>query len=76
VGIAVLLNLLGVEPMRFLVLAAVLNGLAAPILMVIVWYLARSKKLLGRWASPWWSQLLMGVAILAMATLPILWLFA
>ena len=76
VGIAVLLNLLGVEPMRFLVLAAVLNGLAAPILMVIVWYLARSKKLLGRWASPWWSQLLMGVAVVAMTTLPILWIFA
>jgi NRAMP (natural resistance-associated macrophage protein)-like metal ion transporter len=76
VGIAVLLNLLGVEPMRFLVLAAILNGLSAPILMVIVWYLARNKKLLGRWVSPMWSQLLMGVAILAMTTLPILWLFA
>lgn len=76
VGIAVLLNLLGVEPMRFLVLAAVLNGLSAPILMIIVWYLARSKKLLGRWASPWWSQVLMGIAILAMTALPLMWLFA
>ena len=76
VGIAVLLNLLGVEPMRFLVLAAILNGLSAPILMVIVWYLARDKKLLGRWVSPLWSQIIMGVAILAMTTLPILWLFA
>jgi Mn2+/Fe2+ NRAMP family transporter len=76
VGIAVLLNLLGVEPMRFLVLAAVLNGLSAPILMIIVWYLARSKKLLGRWASPWWSQALLGVAILGMTSLPLLWLFA
>jgi NRAMP (natural resistance-associated macrophage protein)-like metal ion transporter len=76
VGIAVLLNLLGVEPMRFLVLAAILNGLSAPILMVIVWYLARNKKLLGRWVSPMWSQILMGVAILAMTSLPILWLFA
>ena len=76
VGIAVLLNLLGVEPMRFLVLAAILNGLSAPILMVIVWYLARDKKLLGRWVSPIWSQVLMGVAILAMTMLPILWLFA
>ena len=76
VGIAVLLNMLGVEPMRFLVLAAILNGLSAPILMVIVWYLARDKKLLGRWVSPIWSQVLMGVAILAMTTLPILWLFA
>ena len=76
VGIAVLLNMLGVEPMRFLVLAAILNGLSAPILMVIVWYLARDKKLLGRWVSPLGSQVLMGVAILAMTTLPILWLFA
>lgn len=76
VGIAVLLNLLGVEPMRFLVLAAILNGLSAPILMVIVWYLARNKKLLGRWVSPMWSQVLMGLAILAMAALPIMWLFA
>jgi NRAMP (natural resistance-associated macrophage protein)-like metal ion transporter len=76
VGIAVLLNLLGVEPMRFLVLAAVLNGLSAPILMAIVWYLARDKKLLGRWVSPWWSQILLGLATLAMATLPVLWIFA
>jgi Mn2+/Fe2+ NRAMP family transporter len=57
-------------------LAAILNGLSAPILMVIVWHLARNKKLLGRWVSPVWSQILMGVAILAMTTLPILWLFA
>jgi NRAMP (natural resistance-associated macrophage protein)-like metal ion transporter len=76
VGIAVLLNLVGVEPMRFLVLAAVLNGLSAPILMAIVWYLARDKKLLGRWVSPVWSQVLLGLATLAMALLPVLWIFA
>jgi NRAMP (natural resistance-associated macrophage protein)-like metal ion transporter len=76
VAIAVLLNLIGIPPMRFLVLAAVLNGLSAPILMAIVWYLARNKKLLGRWASPLWSQILLGVATLAMTALPLLWLFA
>jgi NRAMP (natural resistance-associated macrophage protein)-like metal ion transporter len=76
VGIAVLLNLIGIPPMRFLVLAAILNGLSAPILMAIVWYLARSKKLLGRWASPLWSQILLAVATLAMTALPLLWLFA
>jgi NRAMP (natural resistance-associated macrophage protein)-like metal ion transporter len=76
VGIAVLLNLLGIPPMRFLVLAAILNGLSAPILMAIVWYLARNKKLLGRWASPMWSQILLAVATLAMTALPLLWLFA
>jgi NRAMP (natural resistance-associated macrophage protein)-like metal ion transporter len=76
VGIAVLLNLIGVEPMRFLVLAAVLNGLSAPILMAIVWYLARDKKLLGRWVSPVWSQVLLAGATLAMALLPVFWIFA
>jgi len=76
VGIATLLNLVGIEPMRFLVLAAVLNGLSAPILMAIVWYLARDKKLLGRWVSPIWSQILLAVATLAMLALPIMWLFA
>jgi NRAMP (natural resistance-associated macrophage protein)-like metal ion transporter len=76
VGIAVLLNLIGIPPMRFLVLAAILNGLSAPILMAIVWYLARSKKLLGRWASPLWSQILLAAATLAMTALPLLWLFA
>ena len=76
VGVAVLLNLIGIPPMRFLVLAAVLNGLSAPILMAIVWYLARTKKLLGRWASPLWSQILLGVATLAMTTLPLMWWFA
>jgi NRAMP (natural resistance-associated macrophage protein)-like metal ion transporter len=76
VGIAVLLNLVGIPPMRFLVLAAILNGLSAPILMAIVWYLARDKHLLGRWVSPVWSQVLLAIATLAMATLPVLWLFA
>jgi NRAMP (natural resistance-associated macrophage protein)-like metal ion transporter len=76
VGVAVLLNLLGIEPMHFLFLAALLNGLTAPILMVLIWILARDKKLLGRWASPVWSQILLGVAILAMFGLPVAWLLA
>ena len=74
--LALLLNLIGIEPMQFLFLAAVLNGLSAPILMVIVFVLARDKKLLGRWASGRVSQLILGFAILAMVALPVLWLFA
>lgn len=76
VAVAVGLNFVGIEPMHFLFLAALLNGLSAPILMVIVFILARDKKLLGRWASPIWSQVLLGLAILAMVALPVLWLFA
>lgn len=74
--VALGLNLIGIAPVHFLILAAVLNGLTAPILMVIVWLLARDKNLLGKWVSPRWSQLLLGIATLAMASLPVLWFFA
>ena len=74
--VALLLNLIGIEPVQFLILAATLNGLSAPILMAIIWWLARDKNLLGKWASGRISQLVLGVATLAMASLPIFWLLA
>ena len=76
VVVAVLLNLVGIPPMTFLFLAAVLNGLAAPALMAIVWVLARNHDLLGRWVSPLWSRVLLGAATVLMAALPVIWLFA
>jgi NRAMP (natural resistance-associated macrophage protein)-like metal ion transporter len=76
VVVAVALNLIGIPPMTFLFLAAVLNGLAAPALMAIVWILARDHDLLGRWVSPLWSRILLGAATLLMAALPVIWLFA
>jgi NRAMP (natural resistance-associated macrophage protein)-like metal ion transporter len=75
-GVALLLNFAGIPPMYFLFLAAVMNGLSAPILMAIVWWLARDKNLLGKWASKWWSQWLLGLACVAMAALPVMWLLA
>ena len=75
-GLALALNLLGIPPMYFLFLAAVLNGLSAPILMLIVWFLARNKKILGKWVSPIWSQTLLAVATLAMFSLPVFWFIA
>jgi len=75
-GIALLLNFLGIPPMYFLFLAAVCNGLTAPALMAIVWWLARSKKLLGKWASGPVSSAVLAIAIVAMGALPFLWLAA
>ena len=74
--VALSLNFVGIQPIKFLLVAAVLNGLSAPILMVIVWFLAKDKNLLGRWASPMWSKVLLAVATLAMGSLPVFWLFA
>jgi Mn2+/Fe2+ NRAMP family transporter len=75
-AVALLLNLSGIEPVHFLILAATLNGLSAPVLMAIIWWLARDKKLLGKWASGRLSQLLLGLATLAMGSLPFFWLIA
>jgi Mn2+/Fe2+ NRAMP family transporter len=75
-AVALLLNLLSIPPMYFLFLAAVLNGLSAPVLMVIVYVLARRTSLLGKWASPRWSRALLLLAIVAMGALPLLWLAA
>jgi len=75
-GVALLLNFIGIPPFYFLFLAAVLNGLSAPVLMAIVWWLARDKRLLGGWASGKLSQTVLGIACLAMAVLPVLWLLS
>jgi Mn2+/Fe2+ NRAMP family transporter len=72
-GVALLLNFIGIPPFYFLFLAAVLNGLSAPVLMAIVWWLARDKGLLGQWASGRISQVVLAIACLAMAALPVLW---
>jgi hypothetical protein len=44
--------------------------------MAIVWWLARDKRLLGGWASGKLSQTVLGIACLAMAVLPVLWLLS
>jgi NRAMP (natural resistance-associated macrophage protein)-like metal ion transporter len=75
-AVALLLNLGGIEPVHFLLIAATLNGLSAPVLMAIIWWLARDKNLLGNWASGKISQFLLGFATLAMGSLPLFWLLA
>jgi Mn2+/Fe2+ NRAMP family transporter len=75
-AVALLLNLIGIEPVHFLLVAATLNGLTAPVLMAIIWWLARDKNLLGIWASSRISQIMLGIATLAMGSLPLFWLLA
>ena len=74
--IALLLNLVGVNPMQSLIVAAVLNGVTAPILMIVIWRISRDRGLLDQWASPWWSNTLIGLGTVMMISLPIAWLFA
>ena len=70
------MNLAGVDSVRTLYFAAVLNGLAAPPLILIILLLARRKDVLGPRRSNWKSQALVGLAALTITALPVLYFFA
>jgi Mn2+/Fe2+ NRAMP family transporter len=70
VGVA--MNFVGISPIRALFLAAILNGVTAPPLLVLILLLVRSKAVLGRHRSGVLSQLLVGAAAVAMTVLSLL----
>jgi NRAMP (natural resistance-associated macrophage protein)-like metal ion transporter len=75
-GIGLLLSLGGVDPIRALYLAAILNGLAAPPLILLMLILSNSKRIMGRWTSRRWSNVLVALSFALMAGLPVAYLIA
>ncbi len=74
--VGLLLGYTGVNPIHFLFIAALVNGLVAPFLLLVIWWLARDEARLGRWRSPRWSQILVLGTALAMIALPAMWILA
>jgi Mn2+/Fe2+ NRAMP family transporter len=78
VGVAVLAGLAmdfaGLDPIRTLFMAAVLNGLVAPPLIVLMLVLANDQDTVGRWRSGALSNVLVGLALLAMVAAPVAYL--
>lgn len=70
------MNFFGLNPVRALYLSAVLNGLAAPPLIVMIWLLAQRRHVLGEHISGKLSQALVALAALVSALLPIVFIFA
>jgi NRAMP (natural resistance-associated macrophage protein)-like metal ion transporter len=64
----VLVGLVGIDPIRGLYYAAILNGLAAPPLIVLMLILARDRKVCGRHVSGWLST----VVLLATITVSVI----
>jgi len=69
------LNVVGVNPIRALYLSAILNGLAAPPILVLMAIASRSD-VLGRWRSGPASLVLVSAAAIVMTALPALYLLA
>jgi Mn2+/Fe2+ NRAMP family transporter len=66
------MDFVGVSPIRALYLSAILNGIAAPPLLLLILLLARSKAVLGEHRCGLLSQLLVGAAVVVMAVLSLL----
>ena len=63
------LNFVGIKPIKALIYSAVLNGVVAPIIIVLILLLARNKKVMGEWkngktsaAIGWFLALIMAVS--------------
>ena len=68
------LDLVGLNPIRSLFYAAILNGITAPPLIIVMWLLARNPKVLGnRRSGAFSSSLLLGTVVASVA-LPIAYL--
>jgi len=65
-----------IDPIRSLYYAAILNGLAAPPLIVLMLLLARDRRLMGASRSGWLSSGLMVATITASVLAPVAWLLA
>lgn len=74
VGMA--MNVAGLDPLRALYWSAMLNGLAAPPLIAMIWVLARRRSVLGDHVSGRVSSTLVALAALLSALLPVLYFFA
>lgn len=67
-------NLVGLDPVRALYWSAILNGVAAPPLIVMIWVLSRRQSVLGERRSGALSSTFVGLAALVSTVLPIIYL--
>ncbi len=71
--IGMAMNLVGLDPVRALYWSAILNGVAAPPLIVMIWVLSRRQSVLGNRRSGRVSSTFVGLAALISTALPIVY---
>jgi NRAMP (natural resistance-associated macrophage protein)-like metal ion transporter len=65
-AIGLLLNFIGVDPVKALVYAAVLNGVAAVPLLLLILKISGDEKIMGEFKSKWLSKTILWVTFIAM----------
>jgi NRAMP (natural resistance-associated macrophage protein)-like metal ion transporter len=65
------MNFIGINPIKALIYAAVLNGLVAPVVLIYIVLLSSNRKIMGNWVNGRWSRIIgwLTVAIMAVSGL-------
>lgn len=64
--IGLIINFIGINPIKALVFAAVFNGVAAVPLVFLIWQISKNKKIMGKYQSGKWSQIFVGLTFFMM----------
>jgi NRAMP (natural resistance-associated macrophage protein)-like metal ion transporter len=70
--IGLLMNFVGINPMKALIYTAVVNGLVAPVMLWMILLIANDKKIMGDWTNGKWSNIFGGLAFAIMAIAAVL----
>jgi NRAMP (natural resistance-associated macrophage protein)-like metal ion transporter len=73
-AVGVTLGFIGIDPIRALYWSAILNGIAAPPLILLMLILSNSHRAIGAFTGGHLSDILVGVALVLMTVLPIVYL--
>jgi NRAMP (natural resistance-associated macrophage protein)-like metal ion transporter len=65
--VGLLINFIGIDPVKALVYAAVLNGVAAVPLLFLIIHISSNEKVMGEFKSGWLSKTILWVTFVAMA---------
>lgn len=65
--LGLVLNFVGVSPIQSLIYTAILYGLTAPVLIILVMHIGNNKKVMGEFTNGRWSNILGGLAFVLMA---------
>lgn len=70
--VGLMINFIGIDPMKALYYAAAINGLMAPPLMLVILYLGNNKKVMGQYKNKRFSNIVCLIATIVMGTVGLL----
>lgn len=66
-SLGLLINFIGISPIKALIYTAVLYGVTAPVLIALILHICNNKKVMGKYTNGIWSNLLGGLTFILMS---------